>query len=78
MSTCRQTEIVSLELPAEFEDLRGLLHADLQAILAMLAQRAQERLMLTRRETAALQTSLWNGMAEAINAAVEPLSAELR
>lgn len=78
MSTCHRTEIVTLDLPAEFEDLRGLLNADLQAILAMVAQRAQERLMLTRREVGTLQTSLWNGMAAAINEAVEPLSAELR
>lgn len=76
---CEQhTTFTSLELPREFEDLDGLLQADLTAVVAMLAQRARERLLLTRREHASLQRELWNGLADAVNAALEPLSAENR
>lgn len=74
----RPNTFAELELPVEFEDLQGLLHADLNAIVTMMAQRAQERLLLTRREVAALQTNLWNGLVDSINDVIEPLSAELR
>jgi hypothetical protein len=67
-----------LELPAEFEDLSGLLHADLNAIVAMLTQRAHERLFLTRREFQSLQTDLWNNLANVLQEALEPLTAETR
>ena len=73
-----ETSFVSLDLPSEFEDLEGLLRTDLQAIVAMLTQRAHERLFLTRREFQDLQAELWNGMADAINQAVAPLSVETR
>lgn len=79
MATCdRDAEFVALELPPEFEDLSGLLHADLRAIVAMVTDRAHERLFLTRREHQALQAKLWNGLTDAINDAVAPLSAEYR
>jgi hypothetical protein len=79
MATCEHdTSFVALELPREFEDLTGLLHTDLQAIVAMLTQRAHERLLLTRREYRHLQQTLWNGLTDAVNSAVEPLSAECR
>ena len=42
----------------------------------MLAQRAHERLFLTRREFHDLQAEIWNGLAGAINEAVAPLSVE--
>ena len=74
----RETQFVALELPREFEDLEGLIQADLQAVVAMLAQRAHERLFLTRREFAQLQATIWNGMADAVSAAVAPLSIENR
>ena len=74
----RETQFVGLELPAEFEDLEGLIQADLQAVVAMLAHRANERLFLTRREFAHLQAALWNGMADAVNVAVTPLTIENR
>jgi len=79
MSTC-QTErtFTELELPVEFEDLTGLVQADLKAVVVMLTQRARERLLLTRRESQLLQRSLWNGLTEAVNQAMEPLSADLR
>lgn len=74
----RETQFVALDLPREFEDLEGLIQADLQAVVVMLAQRAHERLFLTRREFAQLQANLWNGMTDAVNAAVAPLSVENR
>ncbi len=79
MATCRQeTPIRSLELPVEFEDLTGLLHADLKAVVNVLTQRAGERLLLTRRESQLLRRTLWNNLTEAVNKSVEPLSAERR
>ena len=52
MATCnKRARCDRLELPAEFEDLTGLLQTDLRAIVAVLTQRAGERLLLTRRET---------------------------
>ena len=40
MVTCSQDKsYTSLELPVEFEDLAGLVQADIQAIVAMLTQR---------------------------------------
>jgi hypothetical protein len=67
-----------LELPAEFEDLEGLLQTDIQAIVTMVTQRAHERLLLTRREYAELKQSLWNGLTEVVNTALQPLTAECR
>ena len=79
MATCNSdATLQGLDLPAEFEDLSGLVDADLKAIVAMLARRANERLLLTRREHRALQIELWNGLTSAINDAVAPLSADLR
>jgi hypothetical protein len=79
MATCEQeTSFAALELPREFEDLEGLLHTDMRAIVAMITQRAHERLILTRREHSDLQSSLWNSLTAAVNQALEPLSAENR
>ena len=79
MAACKNdASLNELDLPAEFEDLEGLLRADLRAVVAMLAQRANERLLLTRREHSQLRSKLWNNLTAAVNAAVEPLSAERR
>ena len=80
MSACSKPGIAlnDLVLPDEFEDLGGLLMADLKSVVAMLAQRADERLLLTRREGRQLRAQLWNGLTDAINQAVEPLTAERR
>ena len=67
-----------LVLPAEFEDLEGLLRADLSAVVAMLAERAHQRLWLSRREHRELQRTLWNGLAGVVSRAVEPLNVESR
>ncbi len=79
MATCKNdAALKDLDLPAEFEDLEGLLRADLRAVVAMLTQRANERLLLTRREHLQLRATLWNNLTAAVNDAVEPLSAERR
>jgi hypothetical protein len=79
MAVCdTEATITALDLPPEFEDLGGLLHADLQAIVGMVAQRAHERLFLTRREHTDLQTTLWNSLTDVVNQALEPLTAENR
>jgi hypothetical protein len=79
MARCQTDETLhELELPDEFEDLAGLLDIDLKAIVATVARRANERLLLTRREHRALQVELWNGLTSAINDAVAPLSADRR
>jgi hypothetical protein len=79
MSTCPTSDSFrSLDFPRELDDLSGLIHADLQAIVTMVTQRAHERLFLTRREFRTLQTDLWNRLVETLNQAVEPLSETLR
>ena len=79
MATCDQEVIYSsMDLPPEFEDLAGLLHTDLQAIVGMVTERAHERLFLTRREHSQLQAALWNRLTEALNETLEPLTAENR
>lgn len=79
MAACKnEASLTDLQLPAEFEDLEGLLRADLRAVVAMLTQRANERLLLTRREHHQLRATLWNNLTAAVNNAVEPLSADRR
>jgi hypothetical protein len=79
MNTCPTKSLLSeLDLSGEFEDMTGLIQADLKAVVSMLTQRARERLLLTRRESQLLQRTLWNGLTEAVNQAMEPLSADRR
>jgi hypothetical protein len=79
MATCKpEVSLRTLDLPDEFEDLTGLLQSDLKAVVALLTERATERLLLTRRETRHLRQTLWNNLAEVVNQAVEPLSADRR
>jgi hypothetical protein len=79
MATCEhESTFEALDLPAGFEELEGLLRSDIQAIVAMLTQRAHERLFLTRREHRQVQARLWNGLVGAINESVAPLTVETR
>lgn len=79
MSTCnKESALRRLEMPAEFEDLTGLLQTDLRAIVAVLTERAGERLLLTRRESRQLRVALWNRLTDAVNISLEPLSADRR
>ncbi len=68
----------SLNLPAEYEDLEGLIQADLKAVVNVLTSRAHERLLLTRREHRELQVALWNRLTEVLGVTMEPLTAEVR
>ena len=77
MSTCVQDSPPrSLELPDAFEDLTGVLTADLKVIVAALTQRAGERLLLPRRQRQQLQRTLWNNLTQVINETLEPLVIE--
>jgi hypothetical protein len=81
MSTCEHAatnDFEALDFPEALEDLRGLVNADLQAVVAMVATRANERLFLTRREFRQLQLDLWNRLVGAVNDAVAPLSLDTR
>jgi hypothetical protein len=79
MAICNpKTPLRSLDLPDEFEDLSGLLQTDMKVIVSALVDRAGERLLLTRRETLQLRRTLWNNLTQAVNDAVEPLTANRR
>jgi hypothetical protein len=67
-----------LNLPVEFEDLSGLIEADLKAVATMLTRRAHERLLLTRREYRQLHRDLLSRLSEAVNETMAPLTAECR
>jgi hypothetical protein len=65
-------------LPEAFDGLEGLLEADLKAVVSMLATRANERLLLTRREQDQLIADLWNGLTEALSEQLKPFSVACR
>ncbi len=67
-----------LQLPAEFEDLTGVVQNDLRVIVSILAERATDRLLLSGRQSQQLQRALWNSLTETINKSLEPLSVERR
>jgi hypothetical protein len=66
----------SLELPDAFEDLSGVIQADLKVIVTALAERASERLLLSRRQSLEFQRTLWNDLTRVISETVEPLKIE--
>ena len=68
----------SLDLPPEFEDLTAHINGDVKVIVSILAERAAERLMLSKRQRQQLQRSLWNRLVDAVNAEIRPLSADHR
>ena len=67
-----------LNLPPEFEELTGLVEADLKAVASMLTPRAHERLLHTRREYRQLHRELISRLTEAVNETMAPLTAECR
>jgi hypothetical protein len=74
MSLCTDRELLgSLELPEAFEDLTGVLQADLRVIVTALAQRGIERMPLSRRQARQFQRDLWNDLTRSINRAVQSL-----
>ena len=77
MFTCTQeTSQRTLELPDAFEDLTGIISADLKVIVTALTQRAGERLLLSPSQRRQLQRTLWNNLTQVINQTMEPLSVE--
>jgi len=68
----------TLDLPPEFEDLTGLIKGDVKVIVSILAERAAERLLLSKRQTQQLQRTLWNSLTETINDEVKFLSVDRR
>ena len=74
MSTCtRESRPRTLELPDEFEDLTGVISADLKVIVTALAQRAGERMLLSPRQRQQLQRTLWDNLTRVVNETMEPL-----
>jgi hypothetical protein len=77
MSTCTQeSPTQTLELPDAFEDLTGVIGADLKVIVTALTQRAGERLLLSPGQRQQLRRTLWNNLIHVINETMEPLSVE--
>jgi len=75
MTPCTHDNSVrSLELPDAFEDLSGVIRADLKVIVTALTQRASERLLLSQRQSLQLQRNLWNDLTRVICETVEPLT----
>jgi hypothetical protein len=66
----------SLELPDAFDDLTGIIASDLKVIVTALAQRAGERMLLSRRQRQELQRTLWNNLTRAVTEALEPFDVE--
>jgi hypothetical protein len=74
MSTCiRKSRPRTLELPDEFEDLTGVISADLRVIVSALTQRAGERMLLSPRQRQHLQLTLWDNLTRVVNETMEPL-----
>jgi hypothetical protein len=65
-----------LELPDAFEDLTGVISADLGVIVTALTQRAGERMLLSPRQRQELRRALWNNLTQVINETLEPLRVE--
>jgi hypothetical protein len=79
MSTRMQrASLHSLQLPAEFEDLTGVIQSDLKVIVSILTERATDRLLLSSRQSQQLRRSLWNSLTETLSKSLEPLSVERR
>ena len=77
MTPCtHDNSLRSLELPDAFEDLSGVIRADLSVIVSALTERASERLLLSRRQSLQLKQTLWNDLTRVISETVEPLSVE--
>jgi hypothetical protein len=77
MSTCiRESRSRTLELPDAFEDLTGVISADLKVIVTALAQRAGERMLLSPRQRHQLQRSLWDNLTRVLNETMDPLRVE--
>ncbi len=73
-----ESPFLPLELTDELSDVAELIEMDLRAIVNLVAERAHDRLFLTRPEYRRLQKNLWNRLVTSVNDVVKPLSAEAR
>jgi hypothetical protein len=78
MSDPAALELRPLDLPAGIDEVRGLVDADLRAIVEMVTERARQRMLLTRRQQSSLRRELWNRLVDSINGAVATLDPERR
>ncbi len=78
MASGDSSSFLSLELTEELSDIAGLIECDLRAIVNLVAERAHDRLLLTRPEYRTLQKNLWNRLVSSVNEVVQPLSLETR
>jgi hypothetical protein len=77
MSTrTRDNTLPTLRLPDPFEDLTGLITSDLRVIATALSERAQDRLLLSPRQSQQLRRKLWKHLTQAINETMESLTVE--
>jgi hypothetical protein len=77
MSLCtRDNSLQRLELPDAFEDLTGILSSDLKVMVTALAERAGERLLLSRQQSLQLKFTLWNNVTRVVNETMEGLTVE--
>jgi len=67
-----------LKLPPEFEDLTGVIQNDLKVIVTILADRADQRLLLSKRQSQQLRRTLWDGLVDSIRKGLEPHKVEHR
>jgi len=68
----------SLKLPPEFEDLTGVIQNDLKVIVKILGDRADQRLLLSKRQSQQLRRTLWDCLVDSIRQGLEPLKVEHR
>jgi hypothetical protein len=77
MSTgTRDNTLQTLQLPDAFEDLTGVISSDLKVITRALAERAENRLLLSPRQTVQLRRKLWDNLTQVINETMESLTVE--
>ena len=72
----RENTLQTLELPDAFEDLTGVISSDLKVIATALAQRAEDRLLLSPRQTSQLRRELWDNLTQVINETMGSLTVE--
>ena len=77
MSTCtKEIPPRPLDLPGDFEDLSGVIASDLKVIINALTQRAAEHRLLSHRQRAQLQRTLWNNLTRALSESLDPFDVE--
>ncbi len=68
--------LIPLRLPAEFNDLEGIVYTDLKAIVNGIAAHVASKTNVTPNQFNRLRTVLSNGMVETINTAISEYATE--